>query len=175
MAQQRPYRILDVFVRDRAGRLIPGVEINFALNGVPPRSVDGSEGRGRIESPAANSGPVDVTVSYKGVEKRARIAGGQASYEFRYDTNVGPEGGHIALWVGCGLVALSVVLAFVFNNQNAIQLKIIQGLFALGLGGFATELTGFLNVDMDFGKRLTIGAGGAFAVFVILWFTDAKL
>jgi hypothetical protein len=67
------------------------------------------------------------------------------------------------------------VLAFVFQQPTPLQTKIIQALLALGFGGFATELTGFLKVDMNWGPRLVVGAGGALAVFVILWFTSASL
>jgi hypothetical protein len=175
MQQVLTDRHLVIFVRDRAGHLLRGADISFAIDGQPYGQVEGSEGRGEITLPGTNARPVDVTVSYNGEIKTARVAFGQQSYEFRYDTDVSHEGGHLALWVGCGLVAVSVVLAFAFKEPNTLQTKIIQGLFALGLGGFATELSGFLKVDMKWGTRLVIGAGGALAVFIVLWFTNAKL
>jgi hypothetical protein len=168
-------RKIDISVRDRMGRLIPGVEIKFAIKGKPAGQIDASEGRGRIDLPGTIRSPVDVTVTYKGEQKTAKIAFGQESYEFRYDTIVGPEGGHIALWVGCSLVAISVALAFTFSNPSPLQKKLIQALLSLGCGGFATELTGFIKVDMAFGKRLVIGAGGALAVFVILYFWNPSI
>jgi len=91
MRHELPYRTIDIFVCDPVGRLIPGVEISFAINGVPVGQVDGSEGRGRIELLKTNKSPVDVTVNYKGEEKKAKIAVGQESYEFCYDTLVAPE------------------------------------------------------------------------------------
>jgi hypothetical protein len=167
-------RIIDIFVRDRSGHLIPGVSIKFAIDGRPAGEVNGSEGRGRIELPETNKKPVAVTVSYRGEDKTSKIAYGQDSFEFRYDVDIGPTK-HIALWSGIGLIILAVVLAFYYKDPNPLQTKIIQGLFSVGLGGVATELTGFLNVDMKFGTRLVIGAGGALAVFIVLWFTNAKL
>jgi hypothetical protein len=166
-------RTIDIFVRDRSGHLIPGVGIKFAIDGKSAGEVNGSEGRGRIELPETNKKPVDVTVSYRNEEKTAKIAYGQDSYEFRYDVDLSVN--HVPLWSGAGLILLTVFLAFYFKDPTPIQLKIIQGLFSVGLGGIATELTGFLNVDMKFGTRLVIGAGGALAVFVVLWSTDAKL
>lgn len=166
-------RHLVVFVRDRAGRLLPGADISFFIDGVPYGQVDGSEGRAEITLPGANSRPLDVTASYKGDTKTAKVAAGQQSYEFRFDVDTGTS--HLGLWVGCGFVIIAVILGFTFDNPTPLQTKIIQGLFALGCGGFATELSGFLKVDMSWGTKLVIGAGGALAVFVILWFTNATL
>lgn len=172
--QQLTERHLIIFVRDRAGRPLNGAKIVFAIAGTAYGEVPSAQGRGDITLPNTVTQPIDVTVSYNGEDKTAKVANGQQSYEFRYDVDTAPTG-HLALWVGVALILLAIVLAFVFQQPTPLQTKIIQALLALGFGGFATELTGFLKVDMNWGPRLVVGAGGALAVFVILWFTNASL
>jgi hypothetical protein len=43
-------------------------------------------------------------------------------------------------------------------------------MFSLGGGGFGGEIAGFINADLTLGQKLKITAGGAAAIFVLLYF-----
>jgi hypothetical protein len=174
MAKGAETRTVDVFVRDREDAPIDGATIRFRMNNEDCGEVNNAEGRGRIEKVPWNT-PVEVTVVYKGEEKTAKIAGGQQAYTFTYDTVVRPKDKHLGFWFGLVLVGVAAVLAFSFQNMNPIQTKIVQALLSLGCGGFANEVAGLLNVKMTTGRRIVVTATGALAVFVILWFTNARL
>jgi len=143
------------------------------VNGVPAGEVKNAEGRGRIslDDPQAQVG---VSVTYEGVTQTEQLGPQQNSFTFRFDVSVGSAPGdfmerHIALIVGLLLIAVAIVLAFVFGNPNPLQTRIILGTFSLAGGAIATEISGMIKVDLTLGTKLTIGATGALAVFVILY------
>ena len=76
---------------------------------------------------------------------------------------------HVPLLVGLALLGLAIILAFTFNTVNPLQFRIVLGTFALAGGAISTEISGMLRVDLNFGKKLVIGATGAIAVFIILY------
>ncbi|MGE0435335.1 MAG: hypothetical protein AB7G10_21520 [Reyranellaceae bacterium] len=80
---------------------------------------------------------------------------------------------HIALIVGLVLAAVAVGLTFARSVHTPLQRQIILALFALAGGAIATEIPGFLNITMTLGEKTAIGAGGAIAVFVVLYFFSA--
>jgi len=166
-------RSIDIFVRDRTGRPIPGAEIRFTVNGEPAGEVKNSEGRGRIEL-ADSTAQVGVSVTFAGVTRTAQLSQQQSAFTFTFDVAVGSDVGdymerHIALVVGLALIAVAIALAFVFGSPSPLQTRVILGTFSLAGGAIATEISGMIKVDMTLGSKLTIGATGALAVFVILY------
>jgi hypothetical protein len=80
---------------------------------------------------------------------------------------------------------LSVTLAFVFGvvflatlltltvaipNPTEQQFQIFRIVIAIAAGGVAAVIPGLLDIRMDTGRRLVLRAGGALAVFVIVYF-----
>jgi hypothetical protein len=73
---------------------------------------------------------------------------------------------------GVVFVTAILVLAFVFPSPTDMQYLVMRIVLALATAAVATLLTGFINVEIpNFVK-----AGGAFAVFVIVyWYNPAAL
>lgn len=80
---------------------------------------------------------------------------------------------HIALIVGLALAAVAVGLTFARSVHTPLQRQIILALFALAGGAIATEIPGFLNITLTLGAKTAIGASGAIAVFIVLYFFSA--
>ena len=77
---------------------------------------------------------------------------------------------HLPFLVGLGLILVATALVFAFGTPTALQTRIVIGVFALGGGALATELSGMIKVNLKLGTQLAIGATGALAIFVILYF-----
>jgi hypothetical protein len=77
---------------------------------------------------------------------------------------------HFPAVIGIFFVGISIILAFVFTNPNTLQTKIILAVLSLGGGAFGTEISGMIKVDLSLGSKFVIGATGAAAIFVILYF-----
>ena len=71
-----------------------------------------------------------------------------------------------------GCVAIGVVLWLAFRGQtiNEQQFEILRIVLALAGGGVGAVIPGFLDVGMKAGVKLALRAGGALAVFVVLYF-----
>jgi hypothetical protein len=80
---------------------------------------------------------------------------------------------------------LGVILAFVFGvvfvtallalvifipNPTPPQFEVIRIILALAAGGVAAMIPGFLNLKLGLGSNLALRAGGALAVFAIVYF-----
>lgn len=87
---------------------------------------------------------------------------------------VGKMEAHLALIIGLILAAVATALAFIFNNPNPLQRQIILTLAALAGGAIATEIPGFLDVNLSLGEKTGVAASGAIAVFVVLYFWSAR-
>jgi hypothetical protein len=76
----------------------------------------------------------------------------------------------LAFLFGC--VALAVVLWLAFRGQDLSdqQFEILRTVLALAGGGIAAVIPGFLDVDLKTTTKLALRAGGALAVFVVLYF-----
>jgi hypothetical protein len=77
---------------------------------------------------------------------------------------------HFAAIAGIAFVLLALVLAFAFDNPTRLQRQLILVIVALGGGAFSLEFAKQINANMSLGKQLSVAAGGAAAVFVILYF-----
>jgi VIT1/CCC1 family predicted Fe2+/Mn2+ transporter len=76
----------------------------------------------------------------------------------------------LAYVFGVVFISVILVLTVVLPPQNRFQARVFSVVLALAAGGFGTVLSGILNARLQFGKRVTIGATGALAVFVIVYF-----
>jgi hypothetical protein len=163
-------RTIDIFVRDRQDRTIPGAKIQFTRDGILVGEVTNAEGRARIELPDRTC-VIGVSTSYNEETQTVKLAQAQDSFTFKFDVDVGPMfmEKHIALFVGLGLFVTGIALAFIFRTINPLQHHIILGTFSLGGGAIATEISGMVKVDISVGNAIAIGATGALAIFVILY------
>ena len=71
-----------------------------------------------------------------------------------------------------GVVFLAALLAIViiFPDPTDRQFEIIRTVLALAAGGVAAAIPGLLNLQLGAGSKLAIRAGGAIAVFVVVYF-----
>jgi hypothetical protein len=71
-----------------------------------------------------------------------------------------------------GVIFISAILALVvvIPNPTPTQWKVFCVVLALAAGGVSGTISGMLKVDLTFTKRAVIGATGALAVFVIVYF-----
>ena len=74
----------------------------------------------------------------------------------------------VAAIFGFGVIFVSVILilAFVFPNPSPMQYLVTRVVLALSTASVATLLTGFISVEIP----KIVKAGGAFAVFTIVFF-----
>jgi hypothetical protein len=71
-----------------------------------------------------------------------------------------------------GVIFIAAILALVvlIPNPTVTQWKVFCVVLALAAGGISTTISGMLKIDLTFTKRAVIGATGALAVFVIVYF-----
>src|SRR5260221_922596 len=71
-----------------------------------------------------------------------------------------------------GLVLIGVILTLivVIPNPTHSQAQAFSVVLALAAGGFCSFLPGMLNVKLGIAKKVAIGATGALAVFIIVYF-----
>lgn len=97
-------------------------------------------------------------------------AGGEASGMARVIE--GPRGTLpmvLAFVFGVTFLATLLVLAVAVPNPTSAQFNIFRTVMALAGGGVAATIPGFLNLRVGGGQRFLIQAGGALAVFVLLY------
>jgi hypothetical protein len=78
----------------------------------------------------------------------------------------------IGLAFAFGCIAIGVVLWLAFRGQtlNEQQFEILRIILALAGGGGGAVIPGFLDVSVKPGAKLALRAGGALAVFLVLYF-----
>jgi hypothetical protein len=71
-----------------------------------------------------------------------------------------------------GVVFVAALLGFVLAmpHPTVEQFEVIRIILALAAGGVAAMIPGFLNLQLGAGANLTLRAGGALAVFTIVYF-----
>ena len=75
----------------------------------------------------------------------------------------------LAFVFGCLAVAAVLWLAFRSDSMNDRQFEILRIVLALAGGGVGAVIPGFLDVTVKAGTKLALRAGGALAVFVVLY------
>lgn len=89
-----------------------------------------------------------------------------------------PQGQHRHLYTllsfafGVVFIATLLSLAVAIPEPTAFQLRVFVTVLAIAAAGAATVMTGLIDVRATFGKQLVIGATGALAVFVIVFFNN---
>jgi hypothetical protein len=76
----------------------------------------------------------------------------------------------LAFTFGVIFVAALFVFALFVPNPTIQQFEIVRIILALAAGGVAAIIPGFLNLQLGAGTHLTLRAGGALAVFAIVYF-----
>jgi hypothetical protein len=71
---------------------------------------------------------------------------------------------------GVTFVLVLLALAVFIPKPTATQLEIFRIVIAIAIAGIAAVVPGFLNLNIGQTKDLAIRAGGALAVFVIVYF-----
>ncbi len=71
-----------------------------------------------------------------------------------------------------GVVFVAALLAFIVAvpNPTIEQFEVVRIILALAAGGVAALIPGFLNLQLGTGADLTLRAGGALAVFAVVYF-----
>lgn len=71
-----------------------------------------------------------------------------------------------------GVVFVTALLALVIfiPNPTVPQFEVIRIILALAAGGVAAMIPGFLNLKLGVGTNLALRAGGALAVFAVVYF-----
>src|ERR1700733_11014512 len=78
----------------------------------------------------------------------------------------------IVLAFSFGSLAIAAVLWLAFRSASLTepQFEILRIVLALAGGGVGAVIPGFLELNMKTGTKLALRAGGALAVFVVLYF-----
>jgi hypothetical protein len=76
----------------------------------------------------------------------------------------------LAFVFGCTALAAVLWLAFRSDSLSSQQFEILRIVLALAGGGVGAVVPGFLDLHLKAGARLALRAGGALAVFVVLYF-----
>lgn len=71
------------------------------------------------------------------------------------------------LWVGLGLLLLTVVLAVVLPQPTSFQMFVFRLVAALGAGGIGANIPGVFKLDLP-----AVSAGGALALFGLVWLVN---
>jgi hypothetical protein len=76
----------------------------------------------------------------------------------------------LAFVFGCVALAAVLWLAFTAEALSEQQVEILRIVLALAGGGVGAVIPGFLDLSMKASSKLAVRAGGALAVFVVLYF-----
>jgi hypothetical protein len=119
-------------------------------------------------------GKLDVEIT-EDFSQRVFRASGDAEHvtkvvEIVMDANQPFYRKHFGALAGIAFVAAALILAFTFDNPTPLQKQLILVTAALGGGGFSMEFAHRIKANLSLGQKLTVAAGGAAAVFVILYF-----
>jgi hypothetical protein len=71
-----------------------------------------------------------------------------------------------------GVIFVTALLAFIVTvpNPTIEQFEVVRIVLALAAAGVAAMIPGFLNLQLGAGADLTLRAGGALAVFAVVYF-----
>lgn len=166
-------RRIDVRATDRYGQPLRGVIFDWYIDGEHAGTTS-SDGQANLEIDSI-AAIVSITARYDDQSRSVKLAPDQTTYTFSFDVSAYPywrEFGmkYFPALAGIVFIIIAIILAFTFGEPNDLQRHLILAMFALGGGGFGGEIAGFINVNMKLGTKLTIAAGGAAAIFVLLYF-----
>jgi len=76
----------------------------------------------------------------------------------------------LAFIFGIVFITALLVIVFIVPNPTSQQFEVIRIVLALAAGGIAAMIPGFLNLNLAAGSNLALRAGGALAVFAVVYF-----
>jgi hypothetical protein len=76
----------------------------------------------------------------------------------------------VAFTFGIVFVVALMLVAFAFPNPTSFQYTVFRIVLSLAAAGVAAMIPGFINIEVNRSAELIIRAGGALAVFVIVFF-----
>jgi len=76
----------------------------------------------------------------------------------------------LAFTFGVIFIAALIIFVLAIPNPTDQQFEVIRIVIALAAGGVAAVIPGFLNLRLGLGSKLVLRAGGALAVFVVVYF-----
>jgi hypothetical protein len=76
----------------------------------------------------------------------------------------------VAFVFGVAFVVTLLIIAIRFPNPTPFQYKVFQTVLALAAAGVAAMVPGFIDINLKLSEEILIRAGGALAVFVIVFF-----
>lgn len=76
----------------------------------------------------------------------------------------------VAFVFGVAFVVALIVLAIKFPTPTPFQYSVFRIVLALAAAGVAAMIPGFINIEVSASTQLLIRAGGAIAVFVVVFF-----
>jgi hypothetical protein len=76
----------------------------------------------------------------------------------------------VAFVFGVVFVVALIVLSISFPNPTAFQYNVFRIVLSLAAAGFAAMIPGFINIEISATAKMLVRAGGAMAVFVIVFF-----
>jgi hypothetical protein len=76
----------------------------------------------------------------------------------------------LAFIFGVVFVAALLIFVIIIPNPTDRQFEVIRIVLALAAGGIAAVIPGFLDLSLGVGSKLALRAGGALAVFVVVYF-----
>jgi hypothetical protein len=164
-----------VFVRDADNHLVEDSTITWTRNDKPGGKIDHSEGRGEI-TVTNEKDKIEVCAEYQDKKEKRLLALDQTSCTIVFhDLHTRPGWRvimekHFPAFIGIAFILIAVVLTFSFSSPNSLQIHVILAVLALGGGAFGTEISGMIKTDLKLGEKFVIGATGAAAIFVILYF-----
>lgn len=164
-----------VYVRDADNHLVEGANIKFKEDGVDRGGVDNSDGHATYTL-LREKGIVEVSFEYHGLGDTKRLAVEQQDWTFVLpDLHVTPTWRnvmekHFPAIIGVLFILVATILAFTFSSPSALQTHVILAVFSLGGGAFGSEISGMIKADISLGSKLVVGATGAAAIFVVLYF-----
>jgi hypothetical protein len=125
----------------------------------------------RLEHPSTRTEPTPQTADPIGGIARPRVAARRPAVA----TPSTPAPDHklalvLAFVFGAVFMAALLVLAVAIPNPTLSQLEIFRITIALAAGGGAAIIPGLLDLHLGQGARFALRAGGALAVFVVVYF-----
>jgi hypothetical protein len=165
-------------VVNRDGGPIGNANVEFFLNNVAlGKCRTSSSGVCHIDV-EDTADAITVKASVEGLTKIATVDPETQTYVVRFTEIIPPSPSfferHFPALSGIAFLLIAIGLTFIFPEATPFQQRIIRATFALAGGGFAAEIPGFLDIQLTVRQKMSIQAGGALAVFVILFFFEPR-
>jgi hypothetical protein len=171
-------RSVTIDVRDRNHRFVSGASVEMYASGRFIAAADNitKAATFHVNDPEA---PLRFVATYGKQSGSVNLAAGTWDYEIILeDLELAAETPslrfverHLVFIFGASGIIVTILLAILFpNTQRPDLYKYLAILAALSGGGIASEIPGFLSLRYSPSRKLLIAAGGALAVFVIMYF-----